>query len=220
MATLGGAIGVPSFSSSRVSINTRTLTSSLSLTLPLMQTVGKRDNELRCVLLCSAVQESSASASASASAVATEKEEKVAAKAEAASAKPKPAEEAEVSPGKKPKPAAAAAKLLPQMMEEDVIPPLRAILEAQDDISDIELSFQDNKLEGSFLKKGTSYSFWAFFPTGNLTGAKGFSISSYGSGASTVEPFLVDERKPTANHVVFWVEKRLAAQGIIPVWNQ
>ncbi|KAK6163922.1 hypothetical protein DH2020_000786 [Rehmannia glutinosa] len=49
--------------------------------------------------------------------------------------------------------------------------------------------------------------------------AKGFSISSYGSGVSTVEPFLVDEKKPTAKHVVFWVEKRLAAQGVIPVWR-
>ncbi|AEC05789.1 DUF2996 family protein [Arabidopsis thaliana] len=126
-------------------------------------------------------------------------------------------------PAKKPKPAAkaaAVAKPLRQMMEEDVIPPLQAILESQDDISDIDLSFQDDKLEGFFLKKSIPYSFWAFFPTGNLTGAKGFSISSHGSGPSTVEPFLVDERKPTANHVVFWVEKRLAAQGIIPVWNQ
>lgn len=52
-----------------------------------------------------------------------------------------------------------------------------------------------------------------------LTGPKGFSISSYGSGVSTVEPFLVDEKKITAKHVVFWVEKRLAAQGIIPVWK-
>lgn len=51
------------------------------------------------------------------------------------------------------------------------------------------------------------------------TGPKGFSLSSYGSEASTVEPFLVDEKKITAKHVVFWVEKRLAAQGIIPVWK-
>lgn len=54
---------------------------------------------------------------------------------------------------------------------------------------------------------------------GRLSGPKGFSLSSYGSEASTVEPFLIDEKKITANHVVFWVEKRLAAQGIIPVWK-
>lgn len=50
-------------------------------------------------------------------------------------------------------------------------------------------------------------------------GPKGFSLSSYGLGASTVEPFLVDEKKITARHIIFWVEKRLAAQGIIPVWK-
>ncbi|KAG8477916.1 hypothetical protein CXB51_027485 [Gossypium anomalum] len=134
-------------------------------------------------------------------------EEEVKAAPKAAAAKPKPA-------------AKAPAKSLPELISEDVIPSLKTILEAQDDISEIELTFQDNKLEGSFLKEGCPYSFWAFFPDGGLTGPKGFSLSSYGSGASTVEPFLVDEKKITARHVVFWVEKRLAAQGIIPVWKE
>ncbi|KAI5565870.1 hypothetical protein POPTR_014G172800v4 [Populus trichocarpa] len=116
------------------------------------------------------------------------------------------------------KPKKAPAKPLAQLMEEDVIPSLKATLEAQDDITELELSFTDNRLEGSFLQKGTPYSFWAFFPDG-LTGPKGFSLSSYGSGVSTVEPFLIDEKKITEKHIVFWVEKRLAAQGIIPVWK-
>ncbi|KAJ4880906.1 hypothetical protein Rs2_37961 [Raphanus sativus] len=196
----GGSFGA---TSSRISILTPTLSSSsLFPPLTLHQSGNRKDSQLRC-----AVQESSTSA------VATEKKEK---------GKEKEDSTVEV-PAKKPKPAAAkaaVAKPLGEMMEEDVIPQLKAILEAQDDISEIDLSFQDDKLEGFFFKKGIQYSFWAFFPSGNLTGAKGFSISSYGSGPSTVEPFLVDERKPTANHVVFWVEKRLAAQGIIPVWNQ
>ncbi|KZV44041.1 hypothetical protein F511_16602 [Dorcoceras hygrometricum] len=120
----------------------------------------------------------------------------------------------------KPKAAAKApAKSLPALMEEDVIPSLKQTLEGQQDITQLDLSFNDNKLEGSFLKKGNAYSFWAFFPDGTISGPKGFSISSYGNAVSTVEPFLVDEKKPTANHVVFWVEKRLAAQGIIPVWK-
>lgn len=129
-------------------------------------------------------------------------------------------EEEKPAPAKQKPAAKAPVKPLPQMMEEDVIPPLIATLEAQQDITEIELSFQDNKLEGSFLKKGYPYSFWAFFPDGTLTGARGFSLSSYGSGVSTVEPFLVDEKRITAKHVIFWVEKRLAAQGIIPVWQE
>ncbi|BBH02662.1 hypothetical protein Prudu_013309 [Prunus dulcis] len=48
----------------------------------------------------------------------------------------------------KPKVAAKApVKPLPQMMEEDVIPQLKAILETQDELSDIELSFQENKID-------------------------------------------------------------------------
>ncbi|KAE8038072.1 hypothetical protein FH972_010616 [Carpinus fangiana] len=123
------------------------------------------------------------------------------------------------APAKAKPPAKAPAKPLPQMMEEDVIPSLKAILESQDDISEIELSFQDNRLDGSFIRKGIPHSFWAFFPNGVLTGPKGFSLSSYGSEASTVEPFLIDEKKITSKHIVFWVEKRLAAQGINPVWK-
>lgn len=117
------------------------------------------------------------------------------------------------------RPKKAPVKPLPQMMEDDVIPSLRATLEAQDDISQIELSFDSNRLEGSFFKKDIPYYFWAFFPDGALSGPKGFSLSSHGSEASTVEPFLVDERKITDKLLVFWVEKRLAAQGILPVWK-
>lgn len=58
-------------------------------------------------------------------------------------------------PAKKPKPAAAkaaaVAKPLRQMMEEDVIPPLIAILESQDDISEIDLSFQEDNKVSYFL---------------------------------------------------------------------
>ncbi|KAJ4976320.1 hypothetical protein NE237_001426 [Protea cynaroides] len=153
----------------------------------------------RGYLVCSAVQESTSTVPAET------KETK--AVAEEAPAKPKP-------------PAKAPAKPLPQLMEEDVIPALKMSLEAQEDISEIELSFIDNRLEGFFKKQEIPYSFWAFFPNGVLTGPKGFALSSFGSAVSTVEPFLIDEKKITAKHIVFWVEKRLAAQGIIPVWKE
>ena len=156
--------------------------------------------------------------SSAASTVAAEtKEDKEGESTAAAAAK----EDTDAPAKPKPKPKASAkapAKELPEMMEEDVIPSLRSTLEAQQDIEELELFFKDNKLEGSFLKKGIPYTFWALFPDG-LTGPKGFSLSSYGSTASNVEPFLVDEKKVTAKLLVFWVEKRLAAQGIIPVWK-
>ncbi|KAG6601223.1 Replication protein A 14 kDa subunit B, partial [Cucurbita argyrosperma subsp. sororia] len=159
-----------------------------------VHTVHKLPAERR-VICCSTLQESSTPT------VSAEPKEIKAVQKEAP-AKPKP-------------PAKAPVKPLPQMMEEDVIPSLKAILEAQADVADIELSFQDDRLDGSFSKNGVPYSFWAFFPNG-LTGPKGFSLSSYGNGGSSVEPFLVDEKKVTAKLLVFWIEKRLAAQGIIP----
>ncbi|KAJ4730300.1 Glyceraldehyde-3-phosphate dehydrogenase A [Melia azedarach] len=200
MAVLGGrAVGVSSFPSSSYFSGKIKATSSA---FPLQMACTSAT--LRGYIACSAVQETSTSAVAAAETKEAEPAQKE------APAKPKPSARA----------AKAPAKPLPELMEEDVIPSLKAILEAQDDLSDIELSFQDNKLEGSFIKKGNNYSFWAFFPNGVLTGPKGFSLSSYGSGASTVEPFLIDEKRITAKHVVFWVEKRLAAQGIIPVWKE
>lgn len=50
------------------------------------------------------------------------------------------------APAKAKPPAKAPVKPLPQMMEEDVIPSLKAIFEAQDDISELELSFHDNRV--------------------------------------------------------------------------
>lgn len=112
---------------------------------------------------CSAVQESSAAAAAT---TVSEKKDADGDNKEAA-AEAKPAA----------KPAAAAAKLkkpppkpLPEMMEEEIIPPLKAALEGEEDVSQVELSFQNNTLEGSFQKKDIPYYFWAFFPQGDLTG--------------------------------------------------
>lgn len=52
---------------------------------------------------------------------------------------------AAAAPSAKPKPAAKApAKPLPQLMEEDVIPSLQTTLQAQEDISELELFFNDN----------------------------------------------------------------------------
>lgn len=57
-------------------------------------------------------------------------------------AEPSPAEAttAQVKPKKPP------VKALPEMMAEDVIPSLKAILEAQEDLSQIEITFENNKV--------------------------------------------------------------------------
>ncbi|KAI4326332.1 hypothetical protein MLD38_031658 [Melastoma candidum] len=208
-ATLGGqAVGIPSFSSSPSKSCYARPRNPIS-NLPMM--AYRSEYTCRLIVACPAIQESSTSALATSEI----KEAKAATPEEAA------APEGAAQPKPKPKPAAKAlARPFPQLMEEEIIPPLLEILQTQKDILDFELSFQENRLEGSFLKKGKKYSFWAFFHNDDLTGPKGFSLSSYGSDVSTVEPFLMDEKKPTAKLVVFWVEKHLAAQGIIPVWDE
>lgn len=55
------------------------------------------------------------------------------------------AEEGGATPAAKPKPK-AAAKPLPELMNDEVIPSLKATLEPQQDIIDLELSFNDNKV--------------------------------------------------------------------------
>ncbi|KAL5659389.1 hypothetical protein ACJX0J_032552, partial [Zea mays] len=67
------------------------------------------------------------------------------------------------------KPKKAAALPLPEMMQQEIIPPLKDALEAEDDVSQVQLAFQNNTLEGSFIKNDVPYYFWAFFPKGDLT---------------------------------------------------
>lgn len=44
-------------------------------------------------------------------------------------------------------------------------------------------------------------------------------MTSYSMEVSTIEPFLIDEKRITPQYVVFWVYKRLAGQGVLPVWR-
>eukprot|EP00270_Netrium_digitus_P002190 TRINITY_DN1242_c0_g1_i2.p1 TRINITY_DN1242_c0_g1~~TRINITY_DN1242_c0_g1_i2.p1 ORF type:complete len:375 (-),score=101.38 TRINITY_DN1242_c0_g1_i2:356-1456(-) len=106
-------------------------------------------------------------------------------------------------------------KSMKASMEEDIIPQLSAALSKEEGLSALELSFGDNQLRGQFVKGGTPHTFWAYFPDGKLDGAKGFSLAAHGAVPSTVEPFLIDERKVTPELLVFWVVKRLYAQKLL-----
>lgn len=122
------------------------------------------------------------------------------------------AAEGEAAPaptGKKAAGKKAAAKPIEAAMKEDIVPPLMEILGKEEGISSLQLSFENNTLCGQFRKNGIPYSFWAFFPDGKLEGSRGFSLTSLGNPPSTVEPFIIDERRITPEIVVFWVQKRL-----------
>jgi len=59
-------------------------------------------------------------------------------KKEATAAAAKPAAAAAAKPKKAP------AKPLPEMMQEEIIPPLKDALEAEENVSQVQLSFQNN----------------------------------------------------------------------------
>jgi len=128
----------------------------------------------------------------------------------AAEAKAAPKAAAKAAPKAKKK-AKAPEKPLPEAMAEDIIPQLQKTLE-EEGVEHIKLLFVDNQLRGSFMNNNIPYNFWAYFPDGSLTGQRGWSMSSHGYPPSTVEPFIIDEKRITSEVVVFWVTKRLAAQ--------
>eukprot|EP00850_Spirogloea_muscicola_P015735 SM000123S25847 [mRNA] locus=s123:218045:219857:- [translate_table: standard] len=110
---------------------------------------------------------------------------------------------------------ATVVRPIGEVMNGEVIPQLAAALQKEPDVSSVDLTFADNQLRGSFVKGPVPYCFWAYFPSGTLEGPRGFSLTSHGGTPSTVEPFLIDERKITAELLVFWVRKRLFAQKIL-----
>ncbi|CAI5534301.1 unnamed protein product [Closterium sp. Naga37s-1] len=107
------------------------------------------------------------------------------------------------------------AKAIGLAMSEDVIPALLAGLGKEEGVRNVEINFTDNVLCGSFIKNDIPINFWAYFPDGALDGSRGFSLTSYGNPPSTVEPFIIDERKVTPELLVFWITKRLFAQKLL-----
>ncbi|CAM6082768.1 unnamed protein product [Calypogeia fissa] len=118
-----------------------------------------------------------------------------------------------------PRPKAAPKKVVPQSLKEimidNVIPLLTTALSKEAGITDLDVAFEDNQLKTSFLKGDIAYCHWVFFPDGILEGARGASLTSHGAPPSTIEPFLVDEKKITPELLVFWIKKRLFAQNIL-----
>ena len=97
---------------------------------------------------------------------------------------------------------------LPEFMEV-VIPQLTKEL-AEDGVVMDDMQFVNRQLRGVY--GGGLYTFWIFFPEGNLTGMKGWSFERYGRQTpSTVEPFINDEKFVTPELFIFWVRKRLKA---------
>lgn len=144
-----------------------------------------------------------------------EKEEK---KAKAKSEDKKPPAKA-----KKEKPPAVENKPFAEFIHQDYLPALQKALAAEG-VSDLEVTLVEQKLPIAGLNsseeswqvvgkfKNGQRQFNVYFPKKDIKGQRAFSCADNGTKATTLEPFLIDERRITLDLLVFGVVQRLNAQ--------
>ncbi|MBC6429670.1 DUF2996 domain-containing protein [Nostoc sp. HG1] len=153
------------------------------------------------------------------------KREKPAAKA-AVGEKPAAAEEkpaAAAKAAKKEKAPSVEDKPFVEFIEQDYLPALQKAI-AQEGVQDLQVSFAKQKVPitgfesaeecwqiiGSWKETGLRQ-FNLYFPEEDIQGKKGFSCNE-GKKPSTLESFLIDERKITLDLLVFGLVQRLDGQ--------
>ncbi|MBD2561968.1 MULTISPECIES: DUF2996 domain-containing protein [Nostoc] len=153
--------------------------------------------------------------------------------AKPAAASPKREKAAAAATGEKPAAAAKAAKKekapsvedkpFVEFIEQDYLPALQKAI-AQQGVQDLQVSFAKQKVPitgfesaeecwqiiGSWKEKGQRQ-FNLYFPEEDIQGKKGFSCNE-GKKPSTLESFLIDERKITLDLLVFGLVQRLDGQ--------
>ncbi|NJL83280.1 MAG: DUF2996 domain-containing protein [Chloroflexaceae bacterium] len=136
--------------------------------------------------------------------------------APAAAAKP-------AAKGKKPKEPAVEDKPFAEFIEQDFFPALEAALTQQGiETPSLTLLKQPLSLVGSSGNQPCSQvlaqwqqgqrQFRIYFLEGSIGGAKAFSYSTSNSVPSTLESFMIDERKITLDLLVFYTLQRLNGQ--------
>ena len=111
--------------------------------------------------------------------------------------------------GRPPKKAKAPEKPFAQAIAEDIIPNTISALKSRG-IDDLKLVFENNTLEGTF--KGGQRKFNVIFSETDLNASKGFTCTTAGAPVSTIESFMIDERKVSSDLLVFYIVQRLYAQ--------
>lgn len=138
-------------------------------------------------------------------------------------AKPKGDDAAPAAKAKKEKAPAVEDKPFNEFMEQHFLPTLKDAL-AKQDIKDLDLTFAKQKVPIPGL--GDTPDCWqvigrwdnnrrqfnVYFFKEDIQGQRAFSYATNGARPSTLEPFLIDERKITLDLMVFGVIQRLNAQ--------
>jgi hypothetical protein len=142
--------------------------------------------------------------------------------AKPAAKKPPAGDDAKAKP-KKEKPPAPEDKPFPEFIQQEFLPSLESALKEKG-LNDIKLEFAKRKLDA--LGPSQSDECWQVigrwdqgkrqfnvaFLKEDIGGQKFFSFSDNGSSPSTLEVFMVDERRVTLDLMVFYVMQRLNAQ--------
>lgn len=143
--------------------------------------------------------------------------------AKAPAQKPADGEKAAKPAAKKEKGPAVEEKPFQQFMEQDYLPALKEALKKQG-VDAIELSLAKQKIPVLGMEKEAecwqvvgsweagNRQFNLYFPEEDIQKQRAFSCAASGHKPSTLEPFLIDERKVTLDLMVFGVTQRLNAQ--------
>ncbi|WP_404799847.1 DUF2996 domain-containing protein [Anabaenopsis elenkinii] len=132
------------------------------------------------------------------------------------------AEKPPAKAAKKEKPPAVEDKPFVEFMQQHYLPTLQKAI-AEQGVEDLQLSFAKQKLPiagfqsaeecwqviGSWQNGQRQFN--VYFPEESITGKKGFSCNE-GKKPSTLESFLIDERKITLDLLVFGLVQRLNGQ--------
>jgi Protein of unknown function (DUF2996) len=124
---------------------------------------------------------------------------------------------------KKEKAPALENKPFADFVQQDFVPAIQSGLSTQG-ITDLKLEFAKAPVAISGVKnvpdcwqvigkwKNNTRQFNIYFFAEDIQGQRGFSCISNGGMASSIEPFLIDERKITLDLLLFGVTKRLNSQ--------
>jgi len=124
---------------------------------------------------------------------------------------------------KKEKPPAVEDKPFAEFIQQDYLPALQEAL-AKEGINDLDVTLIKQKLPIAGLNsseecwqvagkfKNGQRQFNVYFPKKDIKGQRAFSCSDGSGKATTIEPFLIDERRITLDLLVFGVVQRLNAQ--------
>jgi hypothetical protein len=124
---------------------------------------------------------------------------------------------------KKEKAPAVEDKPFANFMQDDCLPALKSAFEKQG-VQDLKVALEKQKLPIAGMSQagdcwqvigtwqGGQRQFNLYFPEENIQGQRAFSCADNGTKTSTLEPFLIDERKVTLDLIVFGVVQRVNAQ--------